>query len=200
MRQTLTSLLKEHANSQAEAARLQQERQERFEKEVREALVRIESKRAQDQVSPRGGFDFEDAVVEFVTAAVRGAPCIADATGNTAGLRTRCKKGDLVIRFTEESAFNGVGVVFEAKRDSSYGAQKAIAERASWRPPAESAKSATDSARLLAVSIGNHRGESLARRMHTRASWRKPATPAYASIARKAAMSATGPSKPTSTR
>lgn len=33
-----------------------------------------------------------------------------------------------MIRFTEESAFNGVGIVFEAKRDSSYGAQKALAE------------------------------------------------------------------------
>jgi len=128
MKQTLTGLLKEHASSQAEAARLQQERQERFEKEVREALVRMESKRTQDQTSPRGGFDFEDAVVDFVTAAVRGAPCVVDATGNTAGLRTRCKKGDLVIRFTEESAFSGVGIVFEAKRDSSYGAQRAITE------------------------------------------------------------------------
>jgi len=128
MKQTLTSLLKDHASSQAEAARLQQERQERFEKEVREALVRMESKRTQDQTSPRGGFDFEDAVVDFVTAAVRGAPCVVDATGNTAGIRTRCKKGDLVIRFTEESAFNGIGIVFEAKRDSSYGAQKALAE------------------------------------------------------------------------
>ena len=128
MKQTLTTLLKEHSRSQAEALKQQQERQERFEKEVREALVRLESKRAQDQKSPRGGFDFEDAVVEFVTGAVRGAPCVVEATGNTAGLRNRCKKGDLVIRFTQESAFDGAGVVFEAKRDASYTAQKALEE------------------------------------------------------------------------
>jgi hypothetical protein len=36
------------------------------------------------------------AMVEFVTGAVRGTPCVVEATGNTAGFRTRCKKGDLV--------------------------------------------------------------------------------------------------------
>jgi hypothetical protein len=128
MKQTLTTLLKEHSRSQAELLKMQQERQERFENEVRDALVRLESKRAQDQKSPRAGFDFEDAVIEFVTSAVRGAPCVVEATGNTAGLRNRCKKGDLVVRFTEESAFEGAGVVFEAKRDASYTAQKALAE------------------------------------------------------------------------
>lgn len=128
MKQTLTTLLKEHSRSQAEALKMQQERQEHFEKEVREALVRLEAKRDMDQKSPRGGFDFEDAVVDFVTAAVRGAPCVVEATGNTAGLRTRCKKGDLVTRFTGESAFDGAGVVFEAKRDASYTAQRALEE------------------------------------------------------------------------
>jgi hypothetical protein len=51
-----------------------------------------------------------------------------DATGNTAGLRTRCKKGHLVVRFTQESAFEGAGVVFEAKRDASCTTQKALEE------------------------------------------------------------------------
>jgi hypothetical protein len=128
MKHTLTTLLNEHSRSQAEALKLQQERQERFEKEVRDALVRLESKRAHDQKSPHGGLDFEDAVIEFVTGAVRGAPCMAEVTGNTPGLRTRCKKGDLVLRFTQESAFDGAGVVFEAKRDASYTAQKALEE------------------------------------------------------------------------
>ena len=67
MKQTLTTLLKEHSRSQAEVLKPQQERQERFEKEVREALVRLESRRAHDRKSPRAGFDFEDAVVEFVS-------------------------------------------------------------------------------------------------------------------------------------
>jgi hypothetical protein len=128
MKHTLTTLLNEHSRSQAEALKLQQERQERFEKEVRDVLVRLESKRAHDQKSPRGGLDFEDAMIEFITGAVRGAPCMAEVTGNTAGLRTRCKKGDLVLRFTQESAFDGAGVVFEAKRDASYTVQKSLEE------------------------------------------------------------------------
>ena len=56
LRASLTNLLNE-----------QHARQESFEKEVREALARIETKRSQDQVSPRGGFDFEDAVIKFVS-------------------------------------------------------------------------------------------------------------------------------------
>src|SRR5680860_280862 len=128
MKHTLTTLLKEHSSSRADALKQQAERQERLENEVREALIRLESKRTHNQKSPRGGFDFEDAVVEFTTEAVHGAPCVVEVTGNAAGLRSRCKKGDLVLRFTHESAFNGAGVVFEAKRDASYTAQKALEE------------------------------------------------------------------------
>ena len=128
MKETLTNLLKEHSRSQAEALKEQQQRQEHFEKEVREVLARLESKRTYDQKSPRGGLEFEDAVVEFVTASVRGGPYMVEATGNTAGIRSRCKKGDLVVRFGEESAFAGAGVVFEAKRDASCTVAKALEE------------------------------------------------------------------------
>lgn len=128
MKTALTGLLAEHAKSQAELLRAQQERQEKFEKEVREALTRMETRRIQDQKTPRGGLDFEQAVAEFVTAAVRGAPCVVDLTGNTSGNVSRCKKGDVVVRFTDESAFAGAGVVFEAKRDASYTTQKALDE------------------------------------------------------------------------
>jgi hypothetical protein len=128
MRQTLTTLLKEHSQSQTETLKQHQERQERFERGVREALGRLEARRDLDQRTPRGGLDFEDAVVEFITADLRGASCVVEATSNTPGLRARCKKGDLVARFTAESAFDGAGVVFEAKRDASYTAQRAIEE------------------------------------------------------------------------
>jgi len=40
-------------------------------------LTRIETKRAQDQTSPRGGIDFEDEVTRFVNAATLGGPCVA---------------------------------------------------------------------------------------------------------------------------
>jgi hypothetical protein len=128
LKASLTKLLKDHAASQTEMLRSQQVRQQDFEKEVREALARIETKRSQELKSPRGGFDFEDAVTEFVAAATRGAPCVFEATGNTAGAVGRCKKGDAVLRFTSESAFEGSGVVFEAKRDATYTPQRALDE------------------------------------------------------------------------
>jgi hypothetical protein len=43
-------------------------------------------------------------------------------------VRRRCKKGDAVLRFTGDSAFDGLGVVFEAKRDAAYTPQRALDE------------------------------------------------------------------------
>ena len=127
LKASLTKLLEEHAATQTEFAKQQEVRQTEFEKEVREALARIETKRSQDLKSTRGGLDFEDAVISFVRAATQGAPCVFDITGATAGVG-RCKKGDAVLRFTNESAFAGVGVVFEAKHDATYTVQRAIDE------------------------------------------------------------------------
>ncbi len=128
MRTTLANLLKEQGAVQLEMQRQQHARQELFEKEVREALARMETKRNHDQKSARGGFDFEDAVIRFVATAVQGAPCVFEVTGNTIGQVDRCKKGDAVVRFTAESAFEGAGVVFEAKRDATYTVQRALDE------------------------------------------------------------------------
>ena len=119
---------KEHAQNQEQVLRFQQEHHDKLATEVREALARIEGRRAQQNKSPDGGLAFEDTVVEFVTTALQGAPCVVEATGNTAGLRSRCKKGDLLVRFTAESAFSGAGIVFEAKRDASYTAKNALDE------------------------------------------------------------------------
>lgn len=127
LKTSLTNLLQAHASDQAEAAKRQEARQTQFEKEVREALARIETKRSQDQKSVRGGLDFEDAVISFVRAATQGAPCVFDITSTTAGVG-RCKKGDAILRFTGESAFAGTGVVFEAKHDATYTVQRALDE------------------------------------------------------------------------
>ncbi len=127
LKTSLTKLLREHGTTQTELAKQHEARQAQFEKEVREALTRIETKRTQDQRSTRGGLDFEDSVISFVRSATHGAPCIFDVTGATAGVG-RCKKGDAVLRFTGESAFAGAGVVFEAKRDATYTVQRAIDE------------------------------------------------------------------------
>ncbi|MCC7383253.1 MAG: hypothetical protein IT384_15560 [Deltaproteobacteria bacterium] len=127
LKASLTKLLEEQSTAQLALAKRQEERQLQFEKEVREALVRIETRRTQDQKTTRGGLVFEDAVLAFVRSATQGAPCVFEATGATAGVG-RSKKGDGVLRFTEESAFAGAGVVFEAKRDAGYSVQKALDE------------------------------------------------------------------------
>ena len=127
LKSSLTTLLQQQSVNQAEVAKQHQERQTQFEKEVREALTRIETKRSQDQTSPRGGLDFEDEVTRFVNAATVGGPCVFSVVGTTAGVG-RCKKGDAVLRFTQESAFADAGVVFEAKREAGYTVQAALDE------------------------------------------------------------------------
>lgn len=127
LKASLSKLLQEQSTAQLALVKRQEERQVQFEKEVREALVRIETKRTQELKTTRGGLVFEDAVLAFVRKATEGAPCMFDATGATAGVG-RSKKGDAVVRFTEESAFAGAGVVFEAKRVENYSVQKALDE------------------------------------------------------------------------
>jgi hypothetical protein len=127
LEKAMTKLFHDHTGTQAELANRQEERQVQFEKEVREALSRMETKRALDLKAPRGGHDFEDAVLGFVRQATSGGPCVFAAVGDVAGLG-RCKKGDAVVTFTAESAFEGATVVFEAKRDGSYNEARAIAE------------------------------------------------------------------------
>lgn len=123
MKTDLTKMLAEHTQVTARASSCSagalREGGSRGADPYRDAL------RAQDQKTPRGGLDYEQAVADFLVGAVRGVPCVVDVTGNTLGNITRCKKGDVVVRFTDESAFGGAAVGFEATRDASYTAQKA---------------------------------------------------------------------------
>lgn len=116
---SLTKLFHEQSTAQFALATRQEERQAKFKKEVREALVRIQTKRTQDPKTRRGGLVFEDAVLSFVRAATQGAPCVFEATRATAGV-DRSKNGDAVVRFTRERALAGAAVVFEAKREAGY--------------------------------------------------------------------------------
>lgn len=106
----------------------QRARQDQLEKEVREALARIETRRTETASSPRGGVDFEKSVTAVVTDAVRGAPIVVEETGSTVGARRGCKVGDLVLRYSGEHAFAGAALAIEAKRDASYTVPKALEE------------------------------------------------------------------------
>ena len=128
LKTTLSTLLQQHAESQHEAMERMQERQDKFEHDVREALVRLEERKRGAAKSPRGGFEYEEAVMRFVQRAVQGAPVAVDAMTNTVGAKPGCKVGDQVIRFTPESAYSGCAVVIEVKRDASYTVSQALAE------------------------------------------------------------------------
>ena len=128
IKNTLVSLLKEHASSQTELLRLQQSSHEQIAKDIREALARLETRRNHDKRAPQGGHSFESSVICAVGDVLLGAPCTLECTANTVGKLDRCKKGDAVARFHGESAFAGAGVIFEAKHDASFTAQRALTE------------------------------------------------------------------------
>lgn len=128
LKNTLSTLLQQHTKSQEESMLALHERQAKFEKDVREALVRLEERKRGEETSTRGGFAYEDAVLRFVQRAVQGAALEVSTTANTVGLKPSCKKGDQVLRFTAESAYAGGTLVVEAKRDSSYSVRAALEE------------------------------------------------------------------------
>jgi hypothetical protein len=128
MKSSLERLLNDHARSNEEKMREQREHQLSFERDVREALIRLETRRSTTQTTPRGGLDFEDSAIAVISATLRGVPCTVDRTGNTVGILPRCKVGDCVVRFTAESAFHGSATVFEAKHDASYTVTDALRE------------------------------------------------------------------------
>lgn len=128
LKSALESLLREQAQTQQELMEAQRRRQEQFEKEVNSALARLETRKEQEQKSTRGGLTFQQAASRFVHEALRGGPYVTQDTGNTTGSQRGCKVGDVLVRFTKESAFAGSAVVVEAKRDNSYTLARALEE------------------------------------------------------------------------
>jgi hypothetical protein len=128
LKNTLSTLLQQHAKSQQEAMVLLHERQTKFEQDVRESLVRLEERKRGDAKSIRGGFNYEDSVLRFVQRCVQGAPIEVDTTANTVGAKPNCKKGDQVLRFSKESVYAGGALVVEAKHDAAYTVSGALAE------------------------------------------------------------------------
>ncbi len=128
LKATILTTLKSQSETQSEALRALSVERSKLDGEIRDALARLSERRENEKEGIRGGENFEDAVFSGVQEALSGGPHIAENTGHTTGLRTHCKKGDLVVRFTEESTFFGSSLVVEAKRDASYGVKKALKE------------------------------------------------------------------------
>jgi len=128
IRAAITEGLARQSLDQDAFLRQQRERQEHLEKEMRDALSRLEVRRQEDARNPRGGADFEKAVTEFISGVVRSAPITVEETGNTIGARRGCKVGDLVLRYAAEHVFAGSAVAVEAKHDASYTEHDALEE------------------------------------------------------------------------
>ena len=128
IRSAIADGLAKQSLDQEQFLRQQRDRQEQLEKEMREALSRLETRREANDNSPRGGVEFEKAVAAFIGGVVRGAPIAIEETGNTVGDRRGCKVGDFVLRYTNEHVFAGAAVAVEAKHDASYTEQNALDE------------------------------------------------------------------------
>jgi hypothetical protein len=71
---------------------------------------------------------FEDGLYPLVEKISRGADDIVTRTGSTTGTIKNCKVGDIVVQLNKEHIAAGTNIVIEAKDDSSYTIQKALAE------------------------------------------------------------------------
>jgi hypothetical protein len=128
VRQTLEDTLKERLGTQEQQLAKMHEEQARFQTEVRAAVERIDTRKVELAKSTRGGATFEDEVLAFLAQCVPLNACTLTATGSKTDKASGRKVGDAVIRFTEESAFAGCGVVVEAKRSKSYRVDEALEE------------------------------------------------------------------------
>lgn len=125
---SLLERLERHAKSQQEQLDEARKLTTDFQRDVREAVQRIELRRREEQRSLRGGRLFEDAVLDFVQQSVGGNGYIVENTGSLVGCLAHCKVGDGVIRFPEEHLFREARVVVEAKHDKSYTVSAALEE------------------------------------------------------------------------
>lgn len=125
---SLTQLLSAHAKSQKELLEQARKQEAEFQRDVRDSIQRLETRRGEEQRSSRGGCLFEDAVAEFAQRQLGNHGYLVEPTGSFVGMRPNSKVGDVVVQFPSDHAFAGSRVVIEAKRDQSYNVSRALEE------------------------------------------------------------------------
>ena len=125
---SLSDRLERHAKSQQQQLEEANKASVEFQRDVREAVQRIEVRRHAEQRSSRGGRLFEDAVLDFVQQTVGTNGYIVESTGPIVGNCPGCKIGDAVIQYPLDHAFRDERVVVEAKHDKSYSVTAALQE------------------------------------------------------------------------
>ena len=124
----LTELLQANHLQAGELLRLEAERRDHFEKQVLATVTRLETQRAVNRNAPQGGRDFEAAAAAAVREFLSHGPYLFNQTGTVVGLRPNCKVGDFVVRFGDESKWEGTRVVFECKHQQSVRLDEALRE------------------------------------------------------------------------
>jgi hypothetical protein len=99
-----------------------------FQKEVREALTKLQTQRETAAKSTLHGLTFEDCLGEVLRAEAARLNDLHEATGTTSGAISYCKIGDFVTTLGPDTAAPGARVVWEAKTNKSYDLTGALAE------------------------------------------------------------------------
>jgi len=117
LRRELSGLIADMAKSQGE-----------FQQKVGETLATLSTRRQSERRSTAHGVTFEGEVGEFVGGIARDLGDQFSPVGNNPGSIPRCKKGDFVIRLSDDSAAPGSRIVVEAKGDKGYSLDDAFQE------------------------------------------------------------------------
>jgi len=99
-----------------------------FQKEVLEALAKLQSQRATAAKSTLHGNTFEEALRGFLAEEAQRLNDVHEATGATTGAIPHCKVGDSVTILGLETAAPGGRIVWEAKSNKSYDLADALEE------------------------------------------------------------------------
>lgn len=99
-----------------------------FQKEVRDALTKLQTQRDTAAKSTLHGLIFEDRLGEFLAAEAARLNDVHEATGTTCGAISHCKIGDFVTTLGADTAAPGARIVWEAKANKSYDLAGALKE------------------------------------------------------------------------
>jgi hypothetical protein len=99
-----------------------------FQSQVRESLARLETRRKDDALTTRHGFDFEERLGALLADEAQRLGDLHEATGDTTGVIKLCKKGDHVIELGADCAAARARIVWEAKEKQGYTLRAALEE------------------------------------------------------------------------
>jgi hypothetical protein len=99
-----------------------------FQKEVREALTKVQAQRETASKSTLHGLTFEDRLGELLAMEAARLNDVHESTGTTCGAISHCKIGDFVTTLGADTAAPGARIVWEAKTNKSYDLSAALKE------------------------------------------------------------------------